>query len=135
MWSVLHVACVDVLAQVSLIRWSIIFLDVPTLKLTVIIIILPTDRLEIILPTAVQQKTKLLSTYIKHIVYNFSSYLLFADKYKALSFGHSGQHTFPPPTKNGIKSQLPLLSVSPREMRKKISPLFSSFPPSPRFWN
>ena len=46
---------------------------------------------------------------------------------------HSGQHT--PPTKNGIKSQLPPspFFVLPREMRKK-SPLFSPFPP-PRFWN
>ena len=34
-----------------------------------------------------------------------------------------------PPTKNGTKSQLPpLLPPPPREMRKKISHLFSSFP-------
>ena len=47
------VTCVDIIEQVSLIRWSIfLFLDVPTRKLRIIIIIFPTDRRDIILPTA-----------------------------------------------------------------------------------
>ena len=49
MWSVSYVTC----SQVSLTRWSIfLFLDMPTLKLRIIIIILPTDRADTILPTA-----------------------------------------------------------------------------------
>ena len=52
MWSVSYVFCVDIIIQVSLTRLSVfLFLDVPTLKLR-IIIILPTDRPEIILPIA-----------------------------------------------------------------------------------
>ena len=46
------ITCVDIIAQVSLTRWSIfLFLDVPTGKLRTIII-LPTDQPDIILPTA-----------------------------------------------------------------------------------
>ena len=53
MWSVSYVTCVDIKAQVSLTLWSIfVFLDGPTLKLKIIINILPTGRPEIILPTA-----------------------------------------------------------------------------------
>ena len=50
-WSILYVTCVNIIAQVSLTP-IFLFLDVPTLKLRIIIIILPTDRPEIILPTA-----------------------------------------------------------------------------------
>ena len=51
MWSVSYVTCVDIIVQVFLTRWSIfLHLDFPTLKLR--IIILPTDRPDIILPTA-----------------------------------------------------------------------------------
>ena len=52
MWSVSYVTCVDIIAQVFLTRWSIfLYLDFPpTLKLR--IIILSTDRPDIILPTA-----------------------------------------------------------------------------------
>ena len=54
MWSNSYVTFVDILAQVSLTPWSIfLFLDMPTLKLRIIIIIiLPTDPPEIILSTA-----------------------------------------------------------------------------------
>ena len=54
MWSVSHVTCIDLIAQVSLTQWStFLFLDVLTLKLgIIIIIILPTDLPEIILPAA-----------------------------------------------------------------------------------
>ena len=53
MWSVSHVTCIDLIAQVSLTQWStFLFLDVLTLKLGIIIIILPTDLPEIILPAA-----------------------------------------------------------------------------------
>ena len=51
MWSISYVTCVDIIAQVSLIQWSIfLFLDVSTVKLR--IIILSTDRPEIILSKA-----------------------------------------------------------------------------------
>ena len=39
-------------AQVSLPQWSMLFLNVPNLKVRIIIIILPTDQPEIILLTA-----------------------------------------------------------------------------------
>ena len=53
MWSVSHVTCIDLIAQVSLTQWStFLFLDVLTLKLGIIMIILPTDLPEIILPAA-----------------------------------------------------------------------------------
>ena len=53
MWSVSHVTCIDLIAQVSLTQWStFLFLDVLTLKLGIIIIILPTDLPEIILTAA-----------------------------------------------------------------------------------
>ena len=54
MWWVSHVTCIDLIAQVSLTQWStFLFLDVLTLKLgIIIIIILPTDLPEIILPAA-----------------------------------------------------------------------------------
>ena len=54
MWSVSHVTCTDLIAQVSLTQWStFLFLDVLTLKLgIIIIIILPTDLPEIILTAA-----------------------------------------------------------------------------------
>ena len=56
MWSISYVTCVDIIAQVSLSPLSIfLFLDVPTLKLSSIII-LPTDRPEIILSTACTTK-------------------------------------------------------------------------------
>ena len=46
--------------KVSLTRWSIfLFLDVPTLKLGIFVIILSTNQLEIILPTARTTKNKL----------------------------------------------------------------------------
>ena len=46
-----YVTCVDIKAQVSLTLWSMfLFLDLPTLKLTIIIIILLTDRPQIITP-------------------------------------------------------------------------------------
>ena len=57
MWSVSYVIYTDIVAQVSLTRWSVfLFLDMPTLKLKVIINILPTGRPEIILPTACATK-------------------------------------------------------------------------------
>ena len=41
MWLVSFVTCIEIIAQVSLTRWSIILLlDVPTLKLKIIIIII-----------------------------------------------------------------------------------------------
>ena len=53
MWSVSYVTYIDIKAQVSLTRWSVfLFLDVPTLKLQIIINILSADRPEIIIPTA-----------------------------------------------------------------------------------
>ena len=61
MRSVSYVTC----AKVPLTRWSIfLFLDVPTVKLRTIIIILPSDRHNIILPTA--RTTKKLS-YLRFI--------------------------------------------------------------------
>ena len=51
MWSVSYVTCIDLIAQVSLTWWLAFFLDMLTLKLTVIIIILPADQPKIILPT------------------------------------------------------------------------------------
>ena len=65
MKSVSYVTCIDLIAQVSLIRWSLLFLDVLTLKLRIIIIILPTDRPETILPGARTTKNKLPSPNIK----------------------------------------------------------------------
>ena len=57
MWSVPYVIYTDIVAQVSLTRWSVsLFLDMPTLKLKIIINILPTDRPEIIPPTACTTK-------------------------------------------------------------------------------
>ena len=57
MWSVPYVIYTDIVAQVSLTRWSVfLFLDMPTLKLKIIINILPTGRPEIILPTACATK-------------------------------------------------------------------------------
>ena len=57
MWSVPYVIYTDIIAQVSLTRWSVfLFLDMPTLKLKIIINILPTGRPEIILPTACATK-------------------------------------------------------------------------------
>ena len=47
-----NVTFVDIIAQVPLTRGSILFLDVLTWKLRIIIIILLTDRPDIILPTA-----------------------------------------------------------------------------------
>ena len=53
MWLVLCVACIDLIGQVSLTPLAIIlFLDRPTLNLTIIIIILPTGRPKKVLPTA-----------------------------------------------------------------------------------
>ena len=49
MWSISHVTC----AQVSLTHWAIfLFLDVPTLKFRIMIIILLSEWLDTILPTA-----------------------------------------------------------------------------------
>ena len=49
-WSISYVTSVDITAQVSLIPWSIfLFSDLLTLKLKIMIIILPTDWPEIIL--------------------------------------------------------------------------------------
>ena len=61
MWSVSYVTCIDLVAQVSLNRQStFLYLDVLTLKLRIIvIIILPTDRPKIILPTACTIKNKI----------------------------------------------------------------------------
>ena len=55
MWSISYGNCVDIITQVSLIQ-RLIFFDAPTLKLRIIIIILPTDRPEIVLSTV--RKTK-----------------------------------------------------------------------------
>ena len=49
-WSVSYVTCVDIIAQVSETWWSI-SLFLPTLKLRIIIIVLPADRPEKVLPT------------------------------------------------------------------------------------
>ena len=57
MWLISYITCVDIIAQVSLTPWLIfLFLDVPTLKLRIIIIIFPTGQPEIILPTACTTK-------------------------------------------------------------------------------
>ena len=73
MCSVSYVTCVDIIAQVSLTQWSIfLFLDIPTLKLRIIIIILPTERPDI--PwLLVQQKIKLSSPKVK-VVLGLSNY-------------------------------------------------------------
>ena len=56
MWWVLYVTCTDIIAQVSLHRWSVfLFLDVPILKFK-IINILQTDGPEIIILTACPTK-------------------------------------------------------------------------------
>ena len=53
MWSISYVTCNDITPQASLTSRSIfLFLDMPTLKLRANIIILLTDRPEIILSTA-----------------------------------------------------------------------------------
>ena len=53
MWSISYVTCNDIIPHVSLTSRSIfLFLDMPTLKLRANIIILLTDRPEIILSTA-----------------------------------------------------------------------------------
>ena len=58
MWSIWCVAHIDIKAQVSLTRSSIfLFLDVPTLRIIIIINVLPTDSPEITLPTARTTKT------------------------------------------------------------------------------
>ena len=56
-------------------------------------------------------------------------------KEEKMNFETMFTQTSPPPTNNGIKSQFPPPPfVPPREMRKKISPLFLSHPsPPPRF--
>ena len=53
MWSISFAIFVDIIAQVSSTPWSIFsFLDMLTLKLRIIIIILPTDPRKRILSTA-----------------------------------------------------------------------------------
>ena len=61
-----YITCIDLISQVALTWWSFLFLDVLDLKLRIIIIILPTDWLETILPAAVQQNIKLPSPYAKN---------------------------------------------------------------------
>ena len=57
MWLVSYVTCIDIIAHVPSTQWSVfLFLDLPTLKLKIIIIILPTEQPEIILPTACTTK-------------------------------------------------------------------------------
>ena len=59
MWSILIscVACVDIIAQISLTPWSVVlFLYVSTLELNIFVIILPTDWPVIILATACTTK-------------------------------------------------------------------------------
>ena len=51
-----YITCIDLIAQVSLAWWSFLFLDMLTLKLRIILIILPTDLLETILPAACTTK-------------------------------------------------------------------------------
>ena len=64
MWSVPYVTCVDIVAQVFLSWWSVfLLLDLPTLKLKIIINILPTDWSKIFFRLPVQQKIKLPSPY------------------------------------------------------------------------
>ena len=60
-----YATCTDMIARVSLTRWSIfLFLDVPNHKLKIIIIIiLTTDRHEVILPTD-RKKKKLSYLYL-----------------------------------------------------------------------
>ena len=61
-----YITCIDLVAQVSLAWWSwFLFLDVLTLKRK-IIIILPTDWLETILPAANTTKIKLPLSYAKN---------------------------------------------------------------------
>ena len=55
-WSVSYITCIEIIAQISLI--SILFLDALTLKRRIIIIILPTNRPEILLTTARITKTE-----------------------------------------------------------------------------
>ena len=51
MSGVSYITCVDIIAQVSLNWWLMfLFLDMPTLKVRIIIIIVPADPLKIILP-------------------------------------------------------------------------------------
>ena len=58
MWSIWCVAHIDIKAQASLTPSSIfLFLDVPTLRIIIIINVLPTDSPEITLPTAHTTKT------------------------------------------------------------------------------
>ena len=52
MWSISYVTFIDIIAQVSLTPCSIfLFLDMPTLKLMINIIILPTKQPELIFST------------------------------------------------------------------------------------
>ena len=65
MWSASYVTCVDIIAQVSLPQWSIyLFLNVRTLKLRIIIIILPIQFYRL----PVQQKIKLPSLNVENEV-------------------------------------------------------------------
>ena len=60
MWSVLHVTFVDIIAQLLLPRWVVFsYLDVSALKLRIIIIVLLSDRPEIILLTARTTKNQI----------------------------------------------------------------------------
>ena len=64
MWSVSYVTCVDIIAQVSLTWWSMfLFLEVPTLKLRIIIIVLSTDQPELILWTLPTTKSQAAFTW------------------------------------------------------------------------
>ena len=75
-WSVSYVTCIDIVAQVSVTPWSVfLFLDVPTLKLKIIINILLTDQPEIILPTVLQQRIKLPSP--KYRLFRFFQSIIF----------------------------------------------------------
>ena len=58
MWSISYVSCVNISVSFFNSKISIFILDAPTLKLSIILIILPTDQPKIILPTACTTKNK-----------------------------------------------------------------------------
>ena len=69
-WSVSCVTCVNTITQVSLTRGSmLLFLNIPTLKLRIIIIILSTEQLDVIFPTARTTKNQVAVDFF-NIIWN-----------------------------------------------------------------
>ena len=70
LWSISYVTCVEIIAEVSLTPLSIfLFSDKPTLKLGIIIIILPTGRSEIILLTSRTTKNEVAFALLHFLIF------------------------------------------------------------------